>query len=118
MPKATRSLRLSDRTWSQLEKLAPWLQVDDRTKVVEILAEREAAKMPTQNEQALQAYRIGQVIRVELEEGGTEQASIVNFTAEGYGTDQGRLDGVAVRLANGSLMSIPAKYLELDGSGM
>ncbi len=114
MPKAIRSLRLSDRTWGQLAKLAPWLQVDDRTKVVEILAERESFLMPTQNEQALRAYKIGQVINVQNHAGQNEQAAIVNFTADGLS----RLDGLTVRLTNGSLMSIPAKYLELDGSGM
>lgn len=114
MAKANRSLRLSDRTWSQLAALAPWFQVDDRTKVVEILAEREATKMPTQNERALQVYQIGQMIRVETPDDKTEQAPIANFTADG----RGDIDGVTVRLADGSLMSIPAKYLELNGSGM
>ena len=44
--KKPRSMRLGKRTWSQLERLAAeWLQVDGRTRVVEILVEREIVKM-------------------------------------------------------------------------
>ena len=45
MPKKSRNLRLSERTWSQLEKLASWLQVENKTRVVEVLAEMEYTKM-------------------------------------------------------------------------
>ncbi len=45
MPKKVRSVRLSDRTWSQLEQLAEWLQVGNRTRVIEILTERATVEM-------------------------------------------------------------------------
>jgi hypothetical protein len=45
MAKKMRSLRLSERTWNQLDELTRRFQVDNKTAVVEILAEREYAKM-------------------------------------------------------------------------
>lgn len=41
MAKKMRALRLNERTWSQLEELAEYLQVGDRTKTIEVLAEQK-----------------------------------------------------------------------------
>lgn len=45
MPKKTHSLRFEDRTWRQLAELQDWLQVGNRTKVLEVLVEKESEKM-------------------------------------------------------------------------
>ena len=116
MPKTTHSVRLSDRTWSQLKKLADWLQVDDRTKVIEILAEREAVKMELNSDKAIdkwlqEKYPIDGKVQLEHPGGnGPQEATVISHITENIAHPT-LADGVRVQFNDGVFIDVPAGHL-------
>lgn len=80
MAKRIRSMRLSDRTWDQLESLAARMGVEDRTRVIEILAERESAKVEAEMNLAELLGEAAKIIRSIVENG--RQATMEEFEFE------------------------------------
>lgn len=116
MPKTTHSVRLSDRTWSQLKKLADWLQVEDRTKVIEILAEREAVKMELNTDKAIdkwlqEKYPIGGKIQFEHPEKGIKEATVISHITENRAHPT-LADGVRLQFEDGEWFDVPFGLLQ------
>src|SRR3990172_2054045 len=88
MAKKVRSMRLSNRTWDQLEKLTGWFRVEDRTRVVEILAEREAYRMQLNTDKDVdkwlqEMYPVDGKVQFEHPDGnGPQEATVISHTTE------------------------------------
>lgn len=94
MAKKIRSLRFSDRTWEQLERIAARYGVGDRTKAIEVWADREDAKMEAEMNLAELQSEAARIIRTIIENGRPATVEEFEFSASEQGWSQGQIDAV------------------------
>lgn len=111
MPKKMRAIRLGERTWGQLDSLVQWLQVENKTQVIEVLIEREAMKMEVNSQQQIDqalktSHPIGSSVTVTHPGSGKDEtATITSYTTDDM--QSSLANGVMVRFSDGTILDVP-----------